>query len=89
MCIASLNGHLDVARLLLDRGAEVGQAGNNGWSPLCIASVMPWSFIFFQNGANIGSPSERRRPSRPSTDEGRMFTTRTSRSIIQSSWSSA
>ena len=35
--IACQNGHVDVARLLLDKGADVNRANKNGWTPLSIA----------------------------------------------------
>ena len=39
--IAAKKGHVDAARLLLDRGAAVDQANNNGATPLWIAAQMP------------------------------------------------
>ncbi|KAI1283217.1 Ankyrin repeat domain-containing protein 49 [Halotydeus destructor] len=35
---ASYNGHLEVAKLLIDRGANVKSKTNNGWTPLHSAS---------------------------------------------------
>ena len=35
--IACLSGHVDEARLLLDKGADVNKADKNDWTPLDIA----------------------------------------------------
>jgi FOG: Ankyrin repeat len=35
---ASINGHLDVVKLLLDKGADLTVANNHGWTPLNTAS---------------------------------------------------
>ena len=37
MHASCLNGHVDAARLLLDKGAEVNKAEEDGWTPLLIA----------------------------------------------------
>ena len=38
MIIASRNGHVEVVRALVEAGASVDQARNDGVTPLCIAS---------------------------------------------------
>ena len=35
--MACQNGHVDVARLLIEKGADVAQASNSGHTPLAIA----------------------------------------------------
>ncbi|KAF5826428.1 ankyrin repeat-containing domain protein, partial [Dunaliella salina] len=35
---ATKEGHLDAVRLLLDKGAAIDEAEEDGWTPLCWAS---------------------------------------------------
>jgi len=51
-------GDLDIARLLVDRGADVSSAGKNGWTPLHTASRRGYEAIaqlLFDWGANFSA----------------------------------
>ena len=43
--ITCQQGHVDAARLSLDKGAEVDRAMENGWTPLFVAKEMRHSSI--------------------------------------------
>lgn len=38
LCLAALNGHYEICRLLLEKGAAVDKADSNGWTPLIAAA---------------------------------------------------
>ena len=53
--IASQNGHLDVVRLLLQKGADKDKANNNGTTPLLFASLnghLEIVLLLLQKGAD-------------------------------------
>ena len=37
LILASMNGHIEIVSMLLDRGADVNQVGNDGWTALMLA----------------------------------------------------
>ena len=52
---ACLNGHVEVARLLLDKGAEVDRADEDGWTPLyaaCLGGEVDAARLLLERGAN-------------------------------------
>ena len=54
--IASKNGHIEIVRLLLDKGAKVNEQNNRGNNALIIASINGYTEIvklLIDNGANI------------------------------------
>ena len=38
--VAAQNGHTEIAQLLIDKGANVNQADNDGATPLCLQHKM-------------------------------------------------
>ena len=50
-------GHVDVARLLIEKGADVGQAKNNGATPLlvsCFNGHDDVARLLMEHGADVG-----------------------------------
>ncbi|KAF0717653.1 Aste57867_2175 [Aphanomyces stellatus] len=59
--IASQNGHIEVATLLLANGADVNQDDKYGWSPLSIASQqghVEVTTLLLANGADVNQPTD-------------------------------
>jgi ankyrin repeat protein len=38
LCVAAYNGHLEVVKLLLEKGADIEHKDNDGRTPLCVAA---------------------------------------------------
>jgi len=54
--VASANGHEAVARLLIENGAGVKAANENGWTPLLATSVYDHEAVarlLMENGADV------------------------------------
>ena len=57
--MACLNGHVDVARLLIEKDADVGQASNDGVSPLfaaCQLGHVDVVRLLIRRGADLETP---------------------------------
>ena len=56
--MACIGGHVDLARSLLDRKADIHQPGNNGWDALMDASMfghVPVLVLLISRGANVNA----------------------------------
>ena len=60
-------GHVDVARLLIEKDADVGQANNDGSTPLFAAAQnghVDVARLLIEKGADVGQAERRRAPLR-------------------------